>query len=219
MVKKRCFIISAAPASEKDIELVNFAVKADDFVMVADAGYETAMKAGLNIDLFVGDCDSISDKTSIKKCKKIILSTEKDDTDTLFCAKQAIEMGFDEVCILCALSGRYDHMLANLSVLLYLERNGIQALAEDISCKLWVKQAGSRLSLKEKSGCVVSVLPFACESCTLSGSGFKYNIKNTEFLAHTSLGVSNEVVENTANLNVCDGCTCIILNKNSNSPK
>ncbi len=214
MVKKRCYIISAAPTCKKDIELLRSMAKSEnDFVIAADAGYETAIEAGINVDLFVGDCDSSKHSTDTIKCEKIILPKEKDDTDTLFCAKEAVKRGFEEVYILCALAGRYDHMLANLSVLLYLEKNKIKASAQDSTCKLWIKQQSSTINIKYNVDSFVSIFPFACHSCTVSGTGLKYPINNTLLFSHLNKGISNEVIKNHATIHVNDGCACIILNK------
>ncbi len=213
MVKDRCFIISAAPTNDKDIELIKSSITCNDFVMCADAGYLSAKKAKVHIDLFVGDCDSLKKNIDACKCEKIILPTEKDDTDTMFCAREAVKRNFKEVHILCASSGRYDHFIANISTLLYLEENTINSTMEDSLSKIWVKNANNKLNFKNHKDSVISIFPFCCNECAVDGQGFKYKLDNITIKPDFPIGVSNEIISNSAELKINTGTALIILNK------
>ena len=79
------------------------------YVICADAGYETALKAGVKPDLIVGDFDSAKEPPA-KGQKVKILPTEKDVTDTMFAVMKGFGRGFRSFLLLGCLGGaRFDH--------------------------------------------------------------------------------------------------------------
>ncbi len=52
-------------------------------------------------------------------CEMVLTAFPKDDTDTMHSVDLALEKRFDEIAILGALGGRFDHSFANVGVLLY----------------------------------------------------------------------------------------------------
>ena len=60
------------------------------YVICADAGYETAMKAGIKPDLVVGDFDSAKEPPP-KEIKCVSLPVDKDVTDTMFAVMKGLD--------------------------------------------------------------------------------------------------------------------------------
>lgn len=95
-------------------ELFGF-VKENDLVICADMGYKYAKQLGVHIDAVLGDFDSCDIDVDFKDAQKF--SCEKDFTDCELCVDYAIEHGADEIVLLCAAGGRYDHFLGNIYAL------------------------------------------------------------------------------------------------------
>ena len=54
----------------------------------------------------------------------IQLPCEKNDTDVFFAVKEALRRGFTDFVLVGVIGQRFDHSLVNISVLLYLQKNG-----------------------------------------------------------------------------------------------
>ena len=61
----------------------------------------------------------------------IVLPVKKDDTDTVFAAKEAMRRGFDEFLLVGVSGGRLDHTLVNVYLLVMLRERGKRALLVD----------------------------------------------------------------------------------------
>lgn len=120
--KVKCIIVSGAP--DDDYDFLKERLKAESYIIAADSGYTKCVKVHVIPDLIIGDFDSspIPDvNTEIVK-----LSAKKDDTDTFYCVKKAIEIGYREIEILCAIGNRADHNYSNMLCLDYCNRNGVK---------------------------------------------------------------------------------------------
>ena len=80
------------------------------------------MGAGVTPDLIVGDFDSHV-RPSLP-VETLALPREKDDTDTVFAAREALRRGYRNFLLLGVLGGRLDHSLANLGLLSLLAGEG-----------------------------------------------------------------------------------------------
>ena len=108
----KCVIFAGLPAAP---ELHSWWADAD-YVIAADAGYENACRVGVEPDLLLGDYDSAPRPEA--GAKTVFLPAEKDDTDTYYAARKALELGATDVVIVGGLGGaRLDHTLANLQTL------------------------------------------------------------------------------------------------------
>ena len=88
----------------------------------ADSGMEFCRRVGLIPDMILGDFDSVKEDTLdfYKKQESVVwkeLNPIKDDTDTEFAIRQAIELGTKEITVLGATGTRLDHVLGNISLL------------------------------------------------------------------------------------------------------
>ena len=122
----KCVIFAGLPAAP---ELHSWWADAD-YVIAADAGYENACRVGVEPDLLLGDYDSAPRPEA--GAKTVFLPAEKDDTDTYYAARKALELGATDVVIVGGLGGaRLDHTLANLQTLVFLAKNGVCATLAD----------------------------------------------------------------------------------------
>lgn len=210
-MKKRCVIIGASPDMCMDLIVKN--VREDDFIVCADGGYEYAFRAGLKPDLIIGDFDSASEFPKDTGCKIISLPTEKDDTDTMYCIKECVKMGYKEFVFLGMTGGRCDHTYANYCALLYLSERDIKAKIVDEKNEIFVITKGTKTSVCNKKGQMFSIFPFGCFSCTATLSGFMYELSMGELTSDFPLGISNVITSDNAEISVYNGNALCILYK------
>ena len=101
----------------------------DDFFIYCDCGLRHQKALGAEPDLIVGDFDSHEKPETDRET--IVLPVKKDDTDTVFAAKEAMRRGFDEFLLVGVSGGRLDHTLVNVYLLVMLREQGKQALLVD----------------------------------------------------------------------------------------
>ncbi|MDO5603393.1 MAG: thiamine diphosphokinase [Oscillospiraceae bacterium] len=195
-----CVILAAAP---QDLQLPQ-----DCFLIAADGGLKTAARLNRRPDLAVGDWDSASKPADIPA---VTLPHEKDDTDTHFAARWAVEQGYDEVHIYGALGGRLDHTIANLHTLYYLEKQGVRAVlyGEGAEAQLLTEQEGKR-SFAKREGWYLSVFAFGGTASGVDEKGVYYPLTDATLCADFPVGVSNEFLEQKAEISVKKGNLLIL---------
>lgn len=188
---KACVIIASQPVSP----VMKRYIAPGAFVIAADAGWQNAQRLGVVPHLVLGDFDSAPPPAEAAELLR--LPAEKDDTDTMFAARQALERGFEQLTLLGALGGRLDHQLGNLQVLLYLARRGAVALAAGETAEVRCVAPGT-LRLVRQPGRFLSVLAVGGEAAGVFLQGVKYPLENAVLTPDYPLGVSNEFVQDEA---------------------
>ena len=187
-MKRRCVIVGGARITNYQTlwEYLN----PDDFNIFCDSGLCHQEALGIEPHLIVGDFDS-HDNPHLG-VETIVLPREKDDTDTVFAAKEAVKRGFDDFLLLGAAGGRLDHTLGNVSILLMLHRQGKRALLVDNYSEMEI--------VSKDPVCVDGSFPFfsllnisgTAEGITVEGA--KYPLRDAEIQCTWQYGVSNEVL-------------------------
>lgn len=208
---QRCVIIGASP--ETDIDFIRESVGKDDFVVCADGGYLSAVKAGVKPDLLIGDFDS-SKYPQDMDCEIIRLPVMKADTDTLSCIRVCLSRGYSDFLLLGMSGGRSDHTFANYSALLFIANNGAQGVMSErdgFSTVLRADDEDACLEINNKNCCGFAVFPFGCKSCTVTLKGFLYNIEEKIMDADFPFGVSNTIVSDSAAVRIHSGSALIMV--------
>ena len=208
----RCIIITSfqsAPIKEF------FQFQTDDYVICADGGYSFARAEGITPHVIIGDFDSMEIDTKendISNCKVIRLAPEKDDTDTMVCLNYGIENGFDEFFILGGLGGRLDHTFANLQTMSHAidQKKSIWFLDGKNSATM---KNPEKFSIYRKAGFKISLFAFTdfCEGVCIHG--VKYPLENCLLTNSFPLGVSNEFLEDIAEISHSSGKLLVILSQ------
>lgn len=207
--EKRCVIIGSSP--DTDSAVISANVKNGDFIICADGGYIYAQKAGLLPNLIIGDFDS-ADFPENAECEVITLPVKKDDTDTLFCVKEALKRGYDNIIILGGTGGRADHTFANICTLKFLAEKNIDAEIIGSDVKIFVMMHGLKYITGQK-GMTFSVFPFGCDTCTVTLDGFMYELKAGILKSNFPIGVSNEIISDNARVELHEGTAVIMIEK------
>lgn len=187
------------------ITLLNSCACQADLLIAADRGLEAFNLAGLEPDLLIGDMDSV-DAAVLRRYEGHVgmerLCCEKDDTDGEAALHLAAERGADRVTFLGALGGRLDHALANLMLLNRAHSLGVQA--EILDEKVRIFRVDGQAVLCGAKGDTVSLLPLgAAHGVTLRG--FYYPLEHGTLTSDRTLGISNVVVSDCAQVTAESG--------------
>lgn len=207
-VEPRCLIISGSP--ECDAEFLRRCKGKYSFVICADSGFSHARNAGITPDLLVGDFDSYFGELP-DDIELVRLNPEKDFSDTVHCAEEAVKRGFKDIDIACALGGRLDHAVANLYALEYIKNLGAEVkLVSDREIVSLL--SNESVGLDGFAGITFSVFPFGCESAVVSIKGAKYPLEMYVMESSVPIGLSNEMTEDFAEIEVHRGKALLIVN-------
>ena len=202
-------LIICAGDSKNPAKLKEYADKSD-YIICADGGYSYALDDEIIPDILIGDFDSLDRKFLDNNIEKIKLPCEKDETDTLYALRYAIEKGADEVVIYGGIGDRFDHSYANMCILSYAMDRGISAILTDGKTKIYITD--SVMKLREKKGTFVSVFSFSDISYNVNIKGLKYSLNNYMLKKQDIIGVSNEFLDSEAEISVEKGILIIICN-------
>lgn len=185
-----------------------------DVIIAADSGMDFLYQNGITPDMIVGDFDSTRTKALEyfeEKGQSEIhpLNPVKDDTDTEFAIRTAIERGAKSIIIIGATGSRIDHVLGNISLL------GV-GLEQDVAIELIdpnnrIRMINGKLTLRKdrQYGKYVSLIPVTSDN-EISLTGFKYPLDHYSFKKFTSLGISNEIVDDEAVIDIHRGVFIVV---------
>lgn len=180
-----------------------------DFILCADGGYNHAKEAGILPDLLIGDMDSI-DVSADSDIEKITYPSEKDDTDTGLCLQAALDRGYRDILIAGGLGGRLDHTISNIELI-----TGKIMHADSITIKDRYNACtvirNSSITLQNGISKYVSVFSMTETSTGVSETGFKYPLDNVVLPFGSTLGTSNEIIDDEAVISVKDGILLIVF--------
>lgn len=200
--KERCVIISASPVFD------NKEISKSDYVIICDGGYSHACINGIKGDVLIGDFDSFQGKIP-NEIEIVFSKPEKDDTDTMLAVRYGLNRGFLNFLILGGTGGRIDHQMANISTLAFIaEKGGIGELSDKKNRIRIIKNRS--INIKKRPGWSLSVFSFSDESKGVQLSGVKYPLKDSTLTNCFPLGVSNEIVDESAHVEVNNGVLLII---------
>lgn len=187
-MKKRCVIVGGAGIG--CYQAVRRYLRPDDFNIFCDSGLAHQEGLGIAPHLIVGDFDSHPNPHL--DVETIVLPCEKDDTDTVFAAKEALRRGFDDFLLLGAVGARLDHTLGNVSILLMLHALGKRALLVDDWSEMEIAAKGPVLI--DDSYPFFSLLNISGTARGITVENAKYPLRDAEIPCTYQYGISNEVL-------------------------
>ena len=202
---RRCVIVGGADISNYDRIIAH--IKSDDFVIFCDSGLKHMEKLAVKPSLIVGDFDS--HENPHLDVETIVLSCEKDDTDTVFAVKEAVKRGFTDFLLIGVVGARLDHTLGNIYVLEYLSSLGLTGrIVDDYSEMEYVTSASA---LVEDAFPYFSTINISGVTRNISIENAKYPLHNAEIQSGYQYGISNEVLPGkTAKITVGEGSVLLI---------
>lgn len=199
----------------------------DQFVLqqLAEQEYELMIAVDHGADFFadkdikphhvVGDMDSarLVTKDQIGTWTGCMLHkypAEKDETDTELAISLAIEKQSDIIHIYGATGTRLDHVLGNIHILKKALDAGAECAIIDEYNKIRLINGTTIIRKKEQFGSYVSLLPWLGDVQGVCLRGMKYPLENAVLPHGKALGVSNEIVDETATIIIGSGIAVMI---------
>ena len=204
----RCVILGGGEIADDAAILAR--LRPQDCVFCADSGYDHCTRLGLVPQLLVGDFDSV--QTALPEgVPRITLPREKDDSDTTYAMRLAVERGYRELLLIGMLGGRLDHTLGNLQNLIWLCRRGIKASLTDGCTEVSVLAGGERCTLLPQKRRYFSLLSLSerCEGVTISNA--KYPLHNGTLTNDIPFAVSNEFLEVPVQISLHSGLLALLI--------
>ena len=204
----RCVIIGGAGIS--DYGFIRGCFREDDYFIFCDSGLKHLDGLGVQPDLIIGDFDSHVNPHL--QTETIVLPHVKDDTDTVFAAKEAVRRGFDDFLLIGVIGARLDHTLGNVYILVYLNQLGKRAqIIDDYSEMELVSAEPVPVSDQYPYFSLVNITGQA-EDITIRNA--LYPLENAAITCEYQYGVSNEVLPGrTAWVSVGKGSLLLIKDR------
>ena len=181
-------------------------------VVAADSGLAQAAALGLDVDLVVGDMDSVDTDllAEVEAAGAAVErhSPDKNATDLELALGAAQRDGARRVIVIGGAGGRLDHLLANALVLTNRAFAGLQV-------EWWVGPARAvvvrdSLELAGAPGDLVTLLALGGRAAGVETSGLRWPLADAELASGSTRGVSNELTAPTARISVEDGVLLVI---------
>lgn len=186
-----------------------------DKVIAVDKGLMAAQQLNLAVDYAVGDFDSVSEEVisyykQLSGVQIVEYNPMKDATDTELALDLAISLEPEQILILGATGTRADHMLANIGLLYTPLKKKIKTTLIDKNNKIYMINHVTVLYRNKLHGPNVSLLPFTETVDKITLKGFKYPLDEYTLKLGSSIGISNEVTDERAEIILGSGILIVI---------
>ena len=196
----RCVIIGGARIA--DYERIRRALRPDDFLVCCDSGLKHAEPLGIVPSLIVGDFDSHPRPET--DTETITLPRAKDDTDTVYAAREAVRRGFEDFLLIGVTGQRFDHTFVNVSLLLWLEARGKRALILDDYAEMEIVARETKTVTGDYAYFSLLNISGTAEEVTIHGA--KFPLEGGTITSEYQYAISNEVLPGqTASITVGKG--------------
>lgn len=192
-------------------------LKEYSYVIGVDRAAYILLKLGVICDCAVGDFDSAS-KEECKEIEGRIFDVqrhppEKDQyqTDLELAVSVALKQHPSEIVIFGGTGKRLDHEIAALHLLREIQKKKIQAILRDEHNEIRLIEGNHRIEKKNHFS-YLSILPYS-EEITISITGCKYPLHNHGMKKGTTLGVSNVVTSDCAEITIHEGIAFCIFSR------
>lgn len=186
-----------------------------DLLIAADSGMNFLHCNNIVPNVIAGDFDSVDSScldafSKMGEVEMLRLNPIKDDTDTEFVIREAIRRGAKEVMILGATGTRLDHVLGNMHLLGIGLQEDVTIQLVDAHNRIRMIHGEFELEKAKQFGEFVSLLPIDGSVTGVTLEGFKYPLKDAVISSFSSLGISNEIVEEQAKIKIKNGVLLMI---------
>ena len=220
----RYVIVTGGPLPDEASEVIrSFSSSGEEKVIIAcDSGCDFLARHNIIPDILIGDMDSIS-KKGLKFAEKNNVFTEhypveKDWTDTEI-ALNKTEAG-DKITLVCPISARIDHVIANLGIALKLKSEGRDITVTDGVTYCYPLSGEDRIRIDVSSyedGAAVSLIPwnFGKTVKGVTTKGLYYPLADSVLTAGSSFSFSNQPKKNAKNISVSikSGMLLVVVTK------
>ena len=184
-------------------------------IIAANGGVRHLQEMGLTPDLIIGDLDSadikLIDSLVQGGARTIRHRADKDETD-LELALLYAQQYFDEpILVFGATGGRIDHSLANLMLLAHPDLLNLNISYIDLAYRIWIVHGFT--SITGEPGDIISLIPVNGKAFVGTTSGLRWPLNNETLDFGLTRGVSNELTDQLAEIEIVSGIIICIHTK------
>ncbi len=193
----RTVVIAGGP--DISVEFLRNEIVAGDYVICADSGVDYAMAAEIIPSRIVGDLDSISDEgkrfIDSRRIPLEVFPVEKDMTDAEL-ALRSIPVE-DEILLVCSLTGRIDHVTANINLAMNLHSEGYNLTVTDGVSHIIPMCGEEEIEINgiNSNQITVSLIPYDVKVSGVTTEGLYYSLNDADILWGNTFPVSNKLIE------------------------
>lgn len=187
-----------------------------DHVVCADSGFDHALALGVDVDVLVGDLDSISPAgravAEERGVEIVEYHPDKDRTDTELALGLAAERGATTITLLTGGGDRLDHLLGVMAALTHDELAHLDRVDAWIGRDhLVVTRPERPIILDLDPGSLVSLIPLGGSVHGVRTSGLQWPLDGETLRADRARGVSNRAATERVSVEVESGVLVVIV--------
>lgn len=185
-----------------------------DLVVAADSGLDIAEALGLRVTHVIGDMDSV-DEGALARAEQdgVVVQRvphDKDQVDTELAIIFARSLGATSLTLITAGGGRLDHQLGVLSALTHPILDGCEVHALWDTARVRVLRGPNSATLTGTPGSLVGIIAANGTARGVTSNGLRWALSDDELESHSTRGVSNEMLGETAEIAVSSGHIFVI---------
>ena len=191
-----------------------------DHIIGVDGGLKFCYEQKIVPTRIVGDFDTLEPEILVwyqthTQIEIRQFNPVKDATDTQIAVELAMELGSSQITVLGATGTRLDHVLGNIQTLYLPYTKEIDCSIVDVHNRIRLVSGELHLKKAEQWGKYVSLIPFTTNAEGVTLKGFKYPLEHYHFtvMGTGSLGVSNEIAEEEAVIQIEKGIMILLESK------
>lgn len=186
-----------------------------DYIICADGGANFLYKIKVVPDYILGDLDSLELKAKNYFKEKGVsfkkFPERKNETDAQLCIHLAKGLGVVDIDLLGALGGRIDHTVANINLMYYIKKLGLNPVIKNNKEDLHMIES-EYIDIFGKKGDTISVLPVNGDSTGITLEGLEYPLKDATIEYGDPIGISNVMESDKCRITVEKGTLLIVKN-------
>lgn len=176
----------------------------DDYLIAADSGLDTALSWGYDVDLVVGDMDSVSPEGLAATAASVERhSPDKDATDLDLALEAALRLDPDRIVVLGGQGGRFDHLLGTVMLITSGRWAGVDL--EWVASRSRVRVVRAGVTLHGTSGALVTLLAVGGPATGVTTTGLRWNLYDATLNPGSTRGVSNVFTGPVATIRMAGG--------------
>jgi thiamine pyrophosphokinase len=171
------------------------------FVIAADGGLDHAQPLGLEVDLLIGDLDSIG---KVEGSFQVVAHPpDKDQTDLELALEAAAALDPPEIIVVGGTGGRLDHLLANAALLAAPKLADHEVTWLTGSARVQVVRTATEIHGSRHD--LVSLLPYGGPVSGITTRGLRWPLRDETLEPGSSRGVSNQMTGPVARVQIGEG--------------
>ena len=195
-------------------------IEASTLVIAADSGYDNARARGIDVDILVGDMDSISvDGLAEAEALGVTVrrfSTDKDATDLEIAIETAVHLGATNITVYAGEGGSFGHLLGVTLGLTDDRWNSALIIWKIGGATVYRSLPSSPITINTTVGAVVTVLPIG-DATGVTATGLQWPLEGSNLPRGTTRGLSNIATGPTVSVSL-DAGALLVITEETNTP-